>query len=69
MYSVKRRRTTGVQVGCLSADRKEQGTQCREFEASYKRADKEGNFTNYDDLIKKIRLYYVMAKTGWITCR
>ena len=52
MYSVKRRRTTGVQVGCSSADRKEQGTQCREFEASYKRSDKEGNFTSYDDLMK-----------------
>ena len=52
MYSVKRRRTTGVQVGCSSADRKEQGTQCRESEASYKRSDKEGNFTSYDDLLK-----------------
>ena len=52
MYSLKRRRTTGVQVGCSSADRKEQGTQCREFEASYKRSDKEGNFTSYEDLMK-----------------
>ena len=40
MYSVKHRPTTGVVIGCSSVDRKEQGTQCHEFEASYKIADK-----------------------------
>ena len=42
MYTVKRQRVNGVQVGCSTADLKEQGIQC-----SYA----EGSFTGYDDLL------------------
>ena len=52
MYSVKRRRVAGVQVGCSYAEHKEQSTQCRYFKGSYSRVEKEEKITSYDDLLR-----------------
>ena len=49
--TVKRRRVNGVQVGCSTADLKEQGIQCSYAKGSCKRNEKEKNFTAYDDLL------------------
>ena len=51
MYTVKRQAISGVQVGCSTADLKDQGIQCSFAKGSYKRDDKEKNFTSYDDLL------------------
>ncbi|XP_044185087.1 uncharacterized protein LOC114960844 [Acropora millepora] len=51
MYRVKRRAVSGVQAGCSTADLKDQGIQCSYAKGSYKRDDKEKNFTSYDDLL------------------
>ena len=51
MYTVKRKRVNGVQVGWPTADLKEQGIQCSYAKGSYKRNEKEKNFTAYDDLL------------------
>ena len=52
MYTVKRCRLIGVQVGCSTSDLKEQGIQCSYSKGSYKRLDKvqEKKLTSYDDL-------------------
>ena len=53
MYTVKRRRLTGVQVGCSTSDLKKQGiSQCSYSKGSYKRTDKvkEKKLTSCDDL-------------------
>ena len=47
MYTVVRRKTRGVQTGCLKADLKDQSTQ-----ASYQRNEKQGNFTSYENLLR-----------------
>ena len=51
MYRVKRRAVSGVQAGCSTADLKDQGIQRSYAKNSYKRDDKEKNFTSYDDLL------------------
>lgn len=51
MYRVKRRVVSGVQVGCLIVDLKDQGIQCSYVKGSYKRDDKEKNFISYDDFL------------------
>ena len=51
-YTIKRRAVNGVQVGCSIADLKDQGIQCSYAKGSYKRDDKEKNFTSYDDLLR-----------------
>ena len=57
MYTVKRQRVNGVQVGCSTADLKEQGIQCSYAKVSYKRNKKEKNFTAYDDLLLNLYLW------------
>ena len=47
MYTVKRRKTTGVQSGCSTADLKDQSTQCGDTNRSYERGGKKDNFTTY----------------------
>ena len=45
MYTVKRRKTTGVQSGCSTAVLKYQSTQCGDTNGSYGRGEKKDNFT------------------------
>ena len=52
MYTVKHRKTTGVQTECSTADLKDQSTQCGSTKASYLRNEKKENFTNYENLLQ-----------------
>ena len=52
MYTVKRRKTTGVQTGCSAADHKDQSTQCGSTKGSYLRNEKKDNFTTYEELLQ-----------------
>ena len=49
MYTVKRRKTTGVQTGCSTADLKDQSGSTK---GSYLRNEKKENFTNYENLLQ-----------------
>lgn len=53
MYTVKKTRKIGVQVGCPSADLKEKGVQCSYSKSSYGKEDKEKRHTTYEDLLHK----------------
>ena len=70
MYSVKRRRVAGVQVGCSYAEHKEQSTQCRYFKGSYSRVEKEEKIISYDDLLRNYQwdkdytLSWMLLKAG-----
>ena len=48
MYTVKGRKTTGVQSGCSTADLKDHSTQCGDTKGSYGRDGKKDNFTETD---------------------
>ena len=52
MYTVKRRKTTGVQSGCSTADLKDQSTQCGDTNESYGRGEKKDNFSSYENLLR-----------------
>jgi len=52
MYTVKRRKTTGVQSGCSTADLKDRSTQCGDTKGSYGRDEKKENFTSYESLLR-----------------
>lgn len=52
MYTVKHRRTTGVQTGCSTVDRKDQRTQCGSTKGSYLRNEKTEKFTTYENLLQ-----------------
>ena len=52
MYTVKRRKITGAQTGCLTANLKDQSTQCGSTKGSYERNEKNGNFISYENLLK-----------------
>jgi len=54
MYTVKRRKTTGVQTGCSTANLKGQSTQCGSVKGSYERNEKNGNFISYENLLEKL---------------
>ena len=52
MYTVKWRKTTGVQTACSTADRKDQRTQCGSNKGSYLRNKKKDNLSAYEDMLQ-----------------
>ena len=52
VYRYKRRKTSGVQTGCSTADLKDQNTQCGSTKGSYLRNEKKENFANYQNLLQ-----------------
>ena len=64
MYTVKCRKTTGVQTGCSTADLKDQSTQCDCTEGSYLRNEKKENFTTCENLLQN----YLWNKDFTFSC-
>jgi len=52
IYTVKHRKTTGVQRGCFTADLKDQGTQCDNTKRSSGKDEKKDNFTSHENLLR-----------------
>ena len=50
MYTVKHRKTTGVQTGCSTTDLEDQSTQCDSTKGSYLRNEKNENLNTYENL-------------------